>query len=289
MGADVNLYALPEGSPLTHRIARRATVYGIRGHERYWRTAERLHAIPANPAIQIGARQLPLDLDEFLHADLYRGLYERTYLESVKKLVQRGALVIDVGANIGFYTLLFSALVGASGRVVAIEPQTELAEKLRHFAPANVEVHEVAAGRSTGTGTLHTLPDHSVLATLRTDGVDGWETHAVPVVPLDELVGSVESVGFLKIDAECAEEDVLIGAVQTLSRTDAFMVEVSANQGHVAEQLSAHGHFLFRVEAIRGPLRWQWREQPTSSSAIARICDEQQVIFGTRVPPSPAT
>lgn len=237
--------------------------------------AECIHGIPDNAAIQIGARNLRLDLEDYMQADLYRGTYERQFLMTVRRLTAHGALVVDVGANIGYYTLLLADLVGTEGRVIAIDPQPTLADQLRRIAPPNVDVHTVAAGASKATRTLRVLPGHSMLATLRTHGVDGWESFEVPVMTLDELVGDA-GIGFLKIDVEHLEGEMLAGGTRTLGHTENFLIEVSAQRERVATLLSAHDHHLFRMVQTRGALRWHWNLVATNSSEIAQLRGDQR-------------
>ena len=60
----------------------------------------------------------------------FRGSFEEQILKKIKQTVKSGDIVLDVGANIGVHTLVFSTLVGNSGQVVAIEPQSKVRKRL---------------------------------------------------------------------------------------------------------------------------------------------------------------
>jgi len=61
-------------------------------------------------------------LDDFFKTVSINGVYEETQTEVIKKILKKGEIVLDVGAHIGYYTLLFSKLIGDKGKVFAFEP-----------------------------------------------------------------------------------------------------------------------------------------------------------------------
>lgn len=131
--------------------------------------------------------------------------------------------VVDVGANIGFYSTLFLDRIGDQAKVVAIEPESVNFQKLQrridanaHFARKAILVN-AAAGSRVGecelrVNTLHP-GDHQVATTEGNGPV-------VPLVTIDALVaehGGVD-VGFIKIDTQGFEYEVLRGAGETIKR-----------------------------------------------------------------------
>jgi FkbM family methyltransferase len=136
------------------------------------------------------------------------------------RFAARGATVVDVGANIGYNTVHAAHLVGATGRVIAIEPTPDnLAVLRRNVAAAgfaNVAVHAVAAGRAAGTQDLYVRGDVSAVNSLFPQSCYAFVTDVlpVPVLPLDELVDGCADV--VKIDVEGAELDVLEGMPRLL-------------------------------------------------------------------------
>jgi len=127
--------------------------------------------------------------------------------------------VVDVGANLGYYALLASRLVGASGRVIALEPNSEncrlLLSSLRMGGVTNVQLLPVAADTDTGWGYYSThvgsngglIEDQDLL---RHPGT------VVPTFRLDDIVDG--PVGFLKMDVEGAEGRVVRGATGLIER-----------------------------------------------------------------------
>lgn len=138
------------------------------------------------------------------------GTYEPEQTRRALELVRRGATVFDVGAHIGYYTLLFSRLAGPGGRVVAFEPSPRNLPVLRwHVARngcANVRVEAAAVSAETGSARF-TADTGSGTGRLAESG-----TVEVRTIRLDDYVdagGPMPDV--LKIDVEGAELDVLLG------------------------------------------------------------------------------
>lgn len=129
--------------------------------------------------------------------------------------IPTGGTVVDVGANVGYNTVYASRRAGPHGRVVAFEPAADNARVLRENivinALDNVEVHEVAVGRTRETRDLFLRGETSGVNSLFAQSVYATVTgvEKVRVVPLDDVVtGSADVV---KIDVEGAELDVLGG------------------------------------------------------------------------------
>jgi FkbM family methyltransferase len=140
------------------------------------------------------------------------GSYEFDKQRIFGETVQPGCVVYDIGANVGFYSLLSARLVGNSGKVYSFEPLEQNLRYLRRHVDLNhlenVTVLPVAVSEKRGVCCfeegLNTSMGH-----LSSQG-----NLTVPVVALDELLASGEIVApdFLKIDVEGAELLVLLGA-----------------------------------------------------------------------------
>jgi FkbM family methyltransferase len=131
----------------------------------------------------------------------------------IRQLVKPRVGALDVGANIGYYSLMLAEYVGSAGEVTCIEPEpTNLIELRRNISKNRLErvrVVEAAAGDHSGTVML--LPGiNGRVQGLSEGGV------SVPVITVDSL--DLDRLGFIKIDVEGYELPVLKGATGTLDR-----------------------------------------------------------------------
>ena len=140
-------------------------------------------------------------------------------IKFLRRLLQPGQTVIDIGANYGLYTLSIAHTVGGAGRVWAFEPASTTAALLAQSIVANgyshVELVQSALSSAEGTAQL-SMNNHSELNALVHDERDGQPTEAVRVATLD---GCAEEFGwsgidFVKIDAEGEEANVLKGGTR---------------------------------------------------------------------------
>lgn len=135
-------------------------------------------------------------------------------------------LFLDIGANVGVFSLLASALSDA--RVVAFEPTPELAATARRIAEINgfpIQLQELALGRTTTIGTFYlsdvTDASNSLAAGFRAS----HESVEVRVETLDDWCArSGEVPAVIKIDTETTEPDVLAGGRQVLARTRPWII-----------------------------------------------------------------
>ncbi len=149
-------------------------------------------------------------------------VHEPTVTKLLPGFVQQGDTVLDIGANIGYYTLLLSQLVGANGVVVAIEPHPEnfhlLELNLRLNRVTNVKVIPVAVSDEVGTAEMFVAEGsnwHSLHPTERT----GQKTILVPTVIIDTIVHQLErSIDLIRMDIEGWEIKALQSAEGTLRR-----------------------------------------------------------------------
>jgi FkbM family methyltransferase len=174
-------------------------------------------------------KRLYVDLaDGAIGAPIVRGEYETPLVAALPALVEPGTTALDVGANIGFFTMHLAAALGDGGRVVAFEPIRELAALLARSVAENrlegvVTIEEAAAGASSGTaGILYVHrarnPGASYLVPSGTAAcATSHEIRTVRMVALDDCAFPGR-VSFIKLDIEGAEPLCVRGATRLLRR-----------------------------------------------------------------------
>jgi FkbM family methyltransferase len=165
------------------------------------------------------------------HTVALTGTYEPEVSATLREILREGATFVDIGANIGWFSLLAASLVGPEGRVIAIEPNPRNVALLRQSAKdngfENVDVAAVALGDRPGAAALETDGSNGRLIL-----VDGPPTQAVEAsfvvatYPLDTVLSEVGTgrVDAIKMDVEGAEPLVLRGATRTISESRPLLV-----------------------------------------------------------------
>ncbi|MEH0196595.1 FkbM family methyltransferase [Caulobacter sp. CCNWLY153] len=191
------------------------------------------------------------------------GYWEMWVTEMVARLVRPGMVVADVGANLGYFTLMMAELVGSSGQVHAFEPNPPIAALLSRSVDLNgygdrVVVHKYALGADDGAwATLvapHGEPKNAHLS--RASGGVGAAGVEVLVRRLDRL--DLGAIDFLKIDAESAEEAIWSGMDGLLagSRSLTLILEFApvryADPGGFLARILAQGFSLSIIDAEAG-------------------------------------
>jgi FkbM family methyltransferase len=163
---------------------------------------------------------------------------ERAECGAIRRHLRPGDIVCDIGANKGSFVYWLSSWVG-DGRVVAFEPQPELARNLANLCRAtklgNVQVEAKAVDSQSGVQQLFLPRGHQPGASLRQAALDGesFTTLPVPVVALDDYFSASDRVTLLKIDVEGAELGVFKGAERILRQHAPLLVFECENR-HLA-------------------------------------------------------
>ncbi|SCZ67245.1 FkbM family methyltransferase [Thiohalomonas denitrificans] len=152
------------------------------------------------------------------------GSFEKKETEIVAKLVERGDVCIDVGANFGYYAILMSFAVGERGMVYAFEPLPHTLDILKRNIDLNhsynVNVDGRALDEASGTKEIF-LPDIGISGSFKLHRYKrSFNQFSVKTVSLDEYVdeNSISRVNFIKADIEGAELLMLKGARGVLKR-----------------------------------------------------------------------
>ncbi len=141
--------------------------------------------------------------------------FELEERELLQRELKAGDIFVDVGANVGAYSLWVGPLVGARGKIVAIEPQPSVLARLRaNFAlnpDFNVQVFACGAGDSNGAMILSVGSSNEGGASLATvsGGADQVEVAVRPLISMVEEA-RLERIDALKIDIEGYEDRALL-------------------------------------------------------------------------------
>ena len=186
----------------------------------------------------------------------------------VQEHVRRGDTVVDVGAHIGYFTLLFSRLVGKDGRVYAFEPNPGNYQLLKMNIEANecrnVIIEQKAVSDRTGTSRLK----YGMIcgANAGSDSCISDDSLPVETVSLDEYFGDEKvQISFLKMDIEGHELSALRGAARTIERSESMKIltefdpfrwlKVGVNPKEFLELLARVGFEVSIIDSTRAELQ----------------------------------
>jgi len=137
------------------------------------------------------------------------GVYEPFETELVKKEIKKGDVVLDLGANIGYYTLIFGKLVGKRGKVFAFEPDPTnfslLKKNVEMNGYKNVELVQKAVSNKTGKIKLYLCEDNKGDHRIY-NSHDGRQSIEIEAIRLDDYFKNYNgAVDFIKMDIQGAE------------------------------------------------------------------------------------
>lgn len=154
---------------------------------------------------------------------IHYGEYSELEWNLLEQFCKPGRVVVEVGANIGCHTVAIGKAVGASGRVVAIEPQPvtfqALCANLALNSLTNVDAINCGCGSNRQTLSLPRI-DYAHEGNFGAVGLQGYTTTAssisIDIQRLDDLLAPYKMVNLLKIDVEGMESEVIEGASEVI-------------------------------------------------------------------------
>jgi FkbM family methyltransferase len=216
---------------------------------------------------------------DYIHRRIfYYGVWEPSVTERLSVL-RPGDVFVDIGANIGYFTLLAAARVGPGGRVIAVESTpsifSALVRNVELNSFRNIRCVNAAASAAPGRVTAYRCLDANLGGSNITgDGIVQAEGE-VDALPVDQILSDDERcrVRLMKIDVEGVEEDVCRGMARTirdgLSELE-LLVEINPPDGVAALETGIAS--LLRNEGFRAyKLPRYWGPPPYRLSAPRRL------------------
>ncbi len=193
--------------------------------------------------------QFELKRAHFLR-EIRRGTFvpEEPEMAEIRKIVRSGDWVIDVGANVGYYTCQLARSVGPAGRVLAFEPMPGtfelLAANVRAMDTRNITLFNVAASSSVCVAGMN-------VPTFAETGLDNFYQahlaehgeHPVLCLPLD-IIPIPRPVRLVKIDAEGHDLQVLKGMESLIRKDRPVLIVEAAEVGEITDWLRARGYAI---------------------------------------------
>ena len=185
--------------------------------------------------------------------DFARGRFRSSEpeFERLADFVHPGDWVLDVGANVGHYTLRFSGLVGENGRVIAIEPIVDtfaiLSAMARHAPHRNITLLNVAVSDRAGLLRFEVPANRDGLPDYFQSRVNAEGRDAAFAIALDHLDFG-HRIALVKIDVERHEVSVIRGMWKLIERDRPTLI-IEGHEGIYPEFLQAYGYRMLQKAA----------------------------------------
>ena len=250
-------------------------------------------------SVELKFPDLPAPLQLYVHGEQDQfvsrrlreeGVWEPYETSLLVAFLQPGDVFVDVGANIGYFSILAASVVGASGAVFAFEPDPDNCRLLRASAGLNglesgITLVEAGLSDAAGAGQLYlsedNLGDHQIYAA----------TESRCSVPITLYHGSdflgqrLQRMDLLKVDTQGSEYQVMAGLLpllQSLPQTPRMMIELTP---YSLREAGATGRALIELLATLGQPLWiidhiEHRLVASTAEELARWCDNVDGVDG---------
>ena len=191
---------------------------------------------------------------------LYRS-WDAKVLGVLEQHLKPGDTFIDIGANIGYFTLMGSRLVGEKGCVIALEPSiralAKLTQNLRMNDTKNVILLSLACGKSKNLKSLYQASIHNIGETSMSTHMGTAPTETIISLPLDDILQQLNIMpSMIKIDIEGYEFEALQGMSNILKNfrptivteiTPRWLEAQGRTAGDVHDYMDQHGYDCFLI------------------------------------------
>ena len=175
---------------------------------------------------------------------IIRGMREREETRMIQKILRKGMIVIDIGANIGYYAMIEASLVTESGQVYAIEPEPRNFELLQQNIKLNnyhhVDAFQAGIGDKTGFAKLY-VSEHSNLHNLLRPLHEKNDDSAIDVnvYRLDDFLRKnniiPSNINFIRMDIEGYEVNAIAGMQETLRAAKRLNLFIEFHPGYIED------------------------------------------------------
>ena len=211
----------------------RTRFYGI--HQRVFKPYNLFKGVFCS--VNYNGFKLQLKLDDWIQENIFfLGEYEKAELKVLATHLKPGEVFLDLGANLGVFTLHASKIVGKSGKVISFEPfstnHNALGEHIKINNLLNVKIEKLAVGSESGSITLYLDESEENLGMVTANYVENAVVEKVEVVSIDSYLEAhpIHSVDFIKIDIEGFEYATLLGLENTLKKHQPkILIEILAD------------------------------------------------------------
>lgn len=208
-----------------------------------------------NISKKINGHELFFDFDATLIENFYLGEYEKNTVDHMNKLIKKNMNVINIGANIGYMTLIIARLVGEHGKVFAFEPHPKSVEFLNTNISENgyhnVEVIQKAVSNKTGDTTLFNNISSAWHSLGTKTGPGNWKRIPVQTITIDDFLKDKNTkIDFIVIDAEGSEKHIIDGMEKTLEQNPKIEIITEYNPVTLEFVDSSGTEFLDAIERM---------------------------------------
>jgi len=167
------------------------------------------------------------------------GRYASGRVSEIREGVKEGDVVVDIGANIGYFTVLLANLVGPKGKIYAFEPDPRnfdlLQRTIERGGYSYVIVEQKAVSNKAGEFLLYQTKSWAANALTPTGHVG---TVKVQVITLDEFLSNEGHIDFVKMDMDGSEPLAIIGMSQLIQQSPGLRVLAEYQPGNLKRYLS---------------------------------------------------
>lgn len=223
-----------------------------------------------NHIIDVCDYRMHIDMkDTGISKDLYmRGIREipLTDFFMMSGVLGEGDIILSIGANIGYYVIMFSKLIGDTGQIYAVEPIVSnyhlLEKNVKLNKCKNIKLYRLALGDYNGSGTIYVSSKRNWASMIRENTAELIGTENVEVMTVDSFLEDKKAPSLIRMDVEGYEYNILKGMTETLRKDVKITIEIHGS--HLLESqltetlllLQQHGFHLFVIRSDFSPIKY---------------------------------